>query len=224
MTAGARVRRALIATAALFALGSPLCAAPSLFESPVTAANRAEVYRACTGMTGGKVMRGNFAQRKEIKSLARKFSGYGTFVISSDNGIIWNTQKPFPSTMIVTGSKVVQVSAQGKASALDAGENPVFAEFAATIRAVFSGSPEALFARFDVYFVPPSGADGDWKIGLIPKDRVIRSVVASMVLTGTAHLDHFYMEEPSGDTVQYDFTAQTFSGGLTDDEQKQFSR
>ncbi len=224
MTAPGRAMRALIAAAALIALTPPLFAAPALFESPVTDANRAEVYAACAGMTGGKVMRGNFAQRKEIKSLARKFSGYGTFVVSRDDGIIWNTQKPFPSMMIVTGSKVVQVSSQGKASAIDAGQNPVFAEFAGTIRAVFSGSPEALFARFNVYFLPSSASGGEWKIGLVPKDSVIRSVVASMVLSGSEHLDHFSMEEPSGDTVQYDFTAQTFSGGLTDDEQKQFSR
>ena len=214
--------RFLLVSLSMSAFAASAFAATSLIDRPVTAPTRGDVERICAGLTGNKVMRGDFAQRKDIKSLSRAFTGNGTFVISQDDGILWNTQKPFPSFMAVTGDKIIQTTPQGKSSVLDAGQNPIFTQFADTIHSVFSGNASTLFAHFTVYYLPSK--DGEWQIGLIPKDSVIRSVISSMTLKGKTHLDHFRMEEPSGDTVQYDFSNQTYSGDLTDAERKQFAK
>jgi hypothetical protein len=196
-----------------------------VFSHPVSDSAKGTVENICKTLTGSGIMRGSFSQRKVLKSLSREFSGSGTFVISRDEGILWNTLEPFPSVMVVTESKILQISRQGKASVLDAGQNRVFAEFSATLRSVFSGNPDALFKRFDVYYVKADARTGDsWRIGLVPKEAAIRSVIGSLVLSGSDKLRIFELREPSGDTVTYTFSNHTYSGELTIEEKKAFGR
>jgi outer membrane lipoprotein-sorting protein len=216
-------RSIILSTFFLFAtIPLTVSAQQALFNAPVTPATRKGVESVCAGLSVSKIMRGDFIQRKDIKSLSRSFSGNGTFTISRDDGIIWNTVKPFPSLMVVGAARIVQSTPNGKTSVIDASQNPVFTQFADTIRAVFSGNSQLLFSRFDVYYL--ADANGEWQIGLVPNDSVIRSVISSMVLSGGDHLSRFRMSEPSGDTVQYDFSNMTFSGELNDAEKEQFSR
>lgn len=218
------MKRSIILSALVLFAAVPLTvgAQQALFNAPVTPETRKGVESVCAGLSVSKIMRGDFIQRKDIKSLSRSFSGNGTFTISRDDGIVWNTVKPFPSLMVVGATRIVQSTPNGKSSVIDASQNPVFTQFADTIRAVFSGNSQLLFSRFDVYYL--AGANGEWQIGLVPKDSVIRSVISSMVLSGGDHLSRFKMSEPSGDTVQYDFSNLTFSGELNDAEKERFSR
>lgn len=226
------VALALAAATGLFAQSAE---GDALYSSPVAEGGKADVRAVCERLTGKGVMRGDFAQTKEIRSLARSFKGRGTFVVSRDDGIVWNTLKPFPSLMVVTAGRIVQSTGKGKATVLDSGGNPVFEQFAATIRAVFSGDADELFSRFEVYFLAGDGnpageaASGasparPWRIGLVPKDSVVRSIIGSIELSGLETLDRFIMTEATGDTVRYEFSGQTFSAEPNDDERKLFAQ
>jgi len=202
--------------------------ADSLYASPADGAGMASVRAICESLTGHGVMRGDFAQTKDIKSLGRSFKGNGNFVISREDGIVWNTLKPFPSLMVVTAGRIVQFTGKGRTSVLDSGGNPVFEQFAATIRSVFSGDADELFSRFDAYFLAGDGGPGKpggpWRIGLVPKDAVVRSIISSIELSGLETLDRFIMTEATGDTVRYEFSGQTFSAEPSDAERKLFAQ
>ncbi len=180
------------------------------------------VRNVCEKIIKNNVMRGNFKQVKEIKSLSRSFTGHGVFVISQDDGIVWNVVKPFPSIMIVTDNEIIQLSASGKSSVIESDGNPIFKQFANTFRTVFSGNAESLFSLFEVYF--DSHSENIWQIGLVPKDSIIHSVISSIELSGNESLDRFVMTESTGDTLLYEFSDQTFSMELNDAEKKYFNR
>jgi len=192
-----------------------------LYKTPAGGAERKAIEVILSRMTENPVMRGSFSQQKDIKSLSRSFKGSGTFIIARDDGIIWDTLKPFPSTMIISGDKIIQRTPGGKASIMQAGDNPVFKEFGDTIRSVFSGDTNLLFSKFNVYF--SKGESGIWRIGLVPKDSVVRSVISAMEISGSQIMDRFLLTEVSSDTVCYVFSGQTFSKELTIEEKNRYN-
>lgn len=220
--------RALCLALAFFCSLAANSTADALYSSPADRAGKASVRAICEGLTGHGVMRGDFVQTKDIRSLGRSFKGNGNFVVSRDDGIVWNTLKPFPSLMVVTSGRIVQSTGKGRTSVLDAGGNPVFEQFAATIRSVFSGDADELFSRFDVFFLAGDGVPGKhgvpWRIGLVPNDSVVRSIISSIELSGLETLDRFIMTEATGDTVLYEFSGQNFSAEPSDAERKLFAQ
>lgn len=171
-------------------------------------------------ITGDGIVRGDFVQTKTIQRISRSLRSTGTFTISRDDGIIWNTAKPFPLIMVVGPAGMTQISAQGERTFFGAEDNPVFAHFSQAIQAVFSGNRDILFDRFHV------SADTDnlpsWHIVLRPKDDTIRSIIDKIELSGDTTLNKIVVHEPSGDVLSYVFTNHAFAAALTHDEEELF--
>lgn len=221
------------ATLAVLSAGSPATAEDNrnagvsaeglaLFSEPVAEADKPKLREVFSRIVGPGVVRGDFAQTKRLASVARNLSSRGRFLVSKEDGIVWDTRKPFASLLIVGERGIIQRTSSGKLSRLDAGSSPVFAQFSEAMRAVFAGDADALFSRFDVYYRP--GSTATWNVGLIPRDSVVRSVIASMELSGEDALKTFLVTEPTGDTVFYEFSSHSFSAGLADDEKTFFAR
>ena len=159
----------------------------------------------CSRLTAYSVTTGDFAQEKTAKALKRPLKSFGKFRID-EKGIIWDTQKPFKSKMIVSKTKITQISADGKETSIDSGENQVFAEVADTISAVFSGDKTALEAKFGVEV----NDDGkNWRMKLSPKDKTIQSAITSIEMTGKiegSEADSVLITQASGDTIRYTFS------------------
>lgn len=168
-------------------------------------------------------MTGNFTQIKTIRAVNRSLKSGGTFIFSTE-GIMWRTEKPFPSSLAVGKTSVIQTRADGSRSVIDASSNRIFMSIASTLSALFSGDSAALHEHFNVSFSPlPHG----WKAELSPKDSVVASVLTSLSLSGKADgsfavLDSIVMTEASGDTITYVFTEQKFPEELTADEKAFF--
>lgn len=217
----ASASRFLVVVALVAFAASSAFAQSDVFSKPATGESRVELERSCAALSRSPVMRGSFTQRREIKKLGRSLSSSGRFTLSRADGMLWDTRKPFPSAMALTEDRIIQTTGQGKKSVINARENPTFQQFADTIRSVFSGDVDALFARFEVFFA--SGPGGAWELGLIPKDDTIKQAISSMRLSGKENVEGFVLLEPSGDTVTYRFADHSFSEALTDDERKLFS-
>ena len=87
---------------------------------------------------------------------------------------------------------------------MSAKDNPVFAEFSGTIQSVFSGKFDELVRNFDIYFV----AGELFSVGLVPKEKAVARVIASIVLSGRAELEKVTIVDGEGNQVVYDFSAQ----------------
>lgn len=196
-------------------------AAADVFSSPLTAETAPAFDSVRRALCAHEVQKGDFIQTKTIARLKRDLVSSGTYLISREDGIVWNTQKPYPSTMTVTKRAVIQTAASGKKTVLQSGSNATFESLSAVISSVFQGG-EALSAdNFDIYFAE---SDSGWTAGLVPKDSTISAVAASFELFGASGaLKSVIMHEPAGDSVRYDFVSASYASSLTEAEKALFS-
>ncbi len=178
----------------------------------------------CKNLAKHPNMTGNFSQVKTISAVNRSMKSNGTFIFSLD-GIMWKTEKPFPSTMVVGMTSVKQTLANGKETVIDASSNQIFTSISTTLSAMFSGNAEVLQNNFDVNF---SSSGSDWKAVLSPKDSMVKKILTSLTIGGTAtenssDLNSIVMAEATGDTITYSFTNQKYPKELTTDEKSYFS-
>ena len=105
-------------------------------------------------MTRYDVISGDFVQTKSIKKLNRDFVSTGTFRISKTSGVVWKTEKPFPSELTVSDEGITERSANGHVRTISTKDNPVFTEFSKTIQAVFSGNISDLETKESLWACP----------------------------------------------------------------------
>ena len=178
----------------------------------------------CKNLAKHPNMTGNFSQIKTISAVNRSMKSSGTFIFSLD-GIMWKTEKPFPSTMVVGMTSVKQTLANGKETVIDASSNQIFTSISTTLSAMFSGNADVLQNNFDVDF---SFFGSDWKAVLSPKDSMVKKILTSLSIGGnatenSADLNSIVMAEATGDTITYNFTNQKYPKELTADEKSYFS-
>ncbi len=175
----------------------------SVFDHPVNADSKRMLTSSLTEMTRYDVISGDFVQTKSIKKLNRNFVSTGTFRISKTSGVVWKTQKPFPSEMIVSDSGISERNANGVVRTISSKDNPVFAQFSTTIQALFSGNLSELETRFNIYYEKtPSGN----RIGLVPREAAVRKVIANIVMDVSENLDKVVITDGEGSPVVYEFT------------------
>lgn len=195
-----------------------------LFAFSAFAAGTESFDSICGKLAEHPNMTGNFTQTRTISAVNRSMKSSGTFIFSLD-GIMWKTQKPFPSTMVVGMKSVKQTLANGKETVIDASSNQIFTSISTTLSAMFSGNASVLQENFNVDF---STSASTWNAVLTPKDAVVQKILKSLTISGTfsesfAELDKIVMSESSGDSITYSFIEQKYPKELTDDEKAYFS-
>lgn len=180
----------------------------------------------CKSLASKPNTTGDFTQTKIIQTNGRKLKSSGKYIIST-LGIYWKTEKPFPSSLILTEDAMVQISANGTKSVMSGKDNQIFANISGTLSSVFSGNVDELKKNFECSFSEDS--NGGWKILLTPKDSTIAAVMKRLVLSGTydstsgaAVLASLEMAETSDNTITYEFTNQKYPKELAADEKQIF--
>lgn len=167
---------------------------------------------------------GDFTQVKKISAANRSLKSSGTFIFSLE-GIMWKTEKPFPSTLVVGMTSVIQTTPDGKKNVIDASSNQIFTSISTTLSSIFSGDTEKLYSNFNVDF---SAAGSEWTAVLTPKDKTITAVMKSLTLGGKStdsgtEFDSIVMTESGGDTITYTFFNQQYPKELSNDEKAGFT-
>lgn len=179
----------------------------------------------CASLSANANTTGDFTQTKTILTNGRKLKSSGQYIICPQ-GILWKTEKPLPSSLILTKDTMVQISANGKKSVMSGKDNQTFSSISETLSSVFSGNVEALRKNFICDFNMTSA--GNWALNLQPKDSTISAVMKTLLLSGTisekgkAELKSLIMTEASDNTITYDFTNQQYPEELSADEKQIF--
>ncbi len=181
----------------------------------------------CKSLASHPNTTGSFTQTKTLQTNGRKLTSTGKFIFCP-LGILWQTEKPFPSSLILTEDAMIQIAAYGKKSVMNGKDNQIFANISATLSSVFSGNAEELKKNFTCKFEGDS--KGAWKLYLTPKDSTIAAVMKSLVLAGTfeegsaagALLTTLEMTEMSDNTILYEFANQKYPKELSADEKQNF--
>ena len=168
---------------------------------------------------------GDFTQTKTLQTNGRKLVSTGNFIFCPE-GILWDTKKPFPTSMIFTKDTMIQINANGKKTVMSGKDNQIFANISGMLSSVFTGNTQELKKNFNCKLEEDS--KGSWKISLLPKDSTIASVMKLLVLAGScdeksgAVLESLQMTEMSDNTILYEFSNQKYPKELTADEKQSF--
>ena len=183
----------------------------------------ASLESVCAGLAKHPHTTGDFTQVKTMKATGRSLKSSGNFIFSLE-GIMWKTVKPFPSTLAVSETQIIQTAADGSRTVIEAAGNEIFASIANTLKAVFTNDLTLLQENFNTFF--SEEAAGKWTINLDPKDSTIKSVMKSLTLKGTVSditsLDSITMTEASENTITYSFINQKYPKELSDGEKAFF--
>ena len=212
---------------ALLLVQTPLAAQEeAVFNYPLTETTKPAFLAVCRALSPRPVIRGTFEQTKTITRLNRSLVSQGNFTIAGDFGMIWETLKPYPSTMAVGRDFIVQETSPGNRTRLNAQGNETFLRLADTISAIFTGSAPRLLDNFDVSYAQTAER---WTVGLIPRKQAIRSFAARIILSGerstpgrTAVIQSIVLFEQNGDAIQYSLSNHRFPQELTAGEQALF--
>ena len=191
-----------------------------IFNHPLEPQTMDAFKTACSRLAAHPVVRGNFEQEKILSRLNRSLKSSGNFIIAAGLGMVWDTVKPFPSTLTLGKDYIIQSRSGGQKTVLSAQGNETFLRMAEVISAVFSGNSQGLIDNFRVYF---SGNISAWELGLIPRDTAIGVFAEKIIMKGSATIRSILIYEQNGDSVQYIMTNHNYPAELNVNEKTLFA-
>lgn len=191
-----RLRRLLL-PGILSALALLANAAPA--ATPVAAGVRAR-------LVDTPVLRGDFEQVKALRGFKNPLRSRGRFLLARDRGVVWTTQHPFPSTIVLAGKQLSIRQGDDEARPL-AGQGGTQAALAANrlLMALLSGRVDGLSEQFTITETLV-GTEG-WRLLLVPKPGTMAKVFRRIELAGDRHVRIVVLEETSGDRTEIHFLA-----------------
>lgn len=201
----------------LAGLAAALPALPAWAAAPVATLLRDVRQR----LNAEPVVRGVFEQRKTVQGFRNPLLSAGEFVVSRQHGLLWRTQEPFASTLVVTRDRVLARGADGRiARRLDASEEPAVRAVSETLFGVMAADLDALAQRFDITG-EQSEREG-WRLVLLPREAGLARWVQRVELEGDRFLRSVRLQEASGDVTQIRMLRHTTASALTSAEEAQF--
>jgi len=202
-----------------------------IFRHPLESQTMNAFKTTCSRLAEHSVVQGNFEQEKKINKLNRSLKSSGNFIIADGLGMVWDTVKPFPSTLTLGKDYIIQSRPGGQKIVLNAQGNETFLRMAEVISAVFSGNSRELMENFNIFYsgrVNGSGAAEEWELGLRPKDTAIGAFAEKIIMKGIASnkmtvIKSILIYEQNGDTVLYVLSNHNYSEELNDNEKKIFT-
>ncbi|HDZ8830622.1 outer membrane lipoprotein carrier protein LolA [Aeromonas dhakensis] len=170
-----------------------------LLTWPLQAAplSRAEVQQ-LLALSQAKAAR--FEQEKQVAGLSQPLKASGELLLVRDLGLWWQQQKPFPLTLVLTPTRMVQQMAGQPATVID---NPQLLEFSQMLLALF-GSDEATLGRY--FSIDFHSTEAGWQLVLVPTLAPLDKVFASLTLSGQGQLDQLLIADKQGDSTRIRFS------------------
>lgn len=168
------------------------------------------------------VLRGEFAQEKQVAGFKNPLRSQGRFVLAQDHGVIWTTLKPFPSEVVVTRNRILSRQSDGSSRVeLDGRQQPAMRSVNAIMFALMSGDAQALSAQFTVKVeVLPGNA---WKMQLTPRSAMLGKVFAQLTLSGDRYVREVQINEANQDVTRIHFAGMSDTPAtLSTDEGRRF--
>ncbi|MBO0405980.1 outer-membrane lipoprotein carrier protein LolA [Aeromonas hydrophila] len=159
-----------------------------------------------------------FEQEKQVAGLSQPLKASGELLLVRDLGLWWQQQKPFPLTLTLTPTRMVQQMAGQPATVID---NPQLLEFSQMLLALF-GSDEATLSRY--FSIDFHSTETGWQLVLVPILAPLDKVFASLTLSGQGQLDQLLIADKQGDSTRIRFTDwRDRALPLTPEEQARFA-
>lgn len=194
----ARIEPAAWLRASLMALLSVIALVPS-----ADAAEDAPRVRAM--LVQVSVLRGNFEQEKQLSGFRNPLKSSGDFLLARDKGVVWNTRRPFASTLVLTPRGMRTGPAGGSEKPAGPGRKASAGVGVANelLMALLGGDVASLSKQFRMD--ESVSADGSWQLRLLPRKGPLRTVFKQIELSGDRYVRSVRMIEPGGDVTRLAF-------------------
>ncbi|KAF1724939.1 outer membrane lipoprotein carrier protein LolA [Pseudoxanthomonas japonensis] len=150
------------------------------------------------------VLRGEFAQEKQVAGFKNPLRSNGRFLLARDKGVLWTTTAPFPSEIVITQDRILSRQRDGSRRVeVDGKQQPGLRSVNAMMFALMSGDMKALTSTFDVKEEP---AAGGWKMTLVPRSRQLAQAFTSVRLSGDRYVRDVELREANGDLTRLRFS------------------
>lgn len=189
-------------------------------QGPVLAADPASGVRA--RLVQALVLRGAFEQEKRLKGFRNPLRSQGDFLLARDRGIVWNTRKPFASTLVLGKDRLQTRQPDGrKQDVIAAGNSQALGVANSLMLALVGGNVDSLRESFDVE--ESLAADGSWSLNLVPKRGPLRKAFQRIELQGDRYVRRVQLVELRGDITDIRFSGIVDTPAqLSLDEARQF--
>ncbi|HHQ4563680.1 outer membrane lipoprotein carrier protein LolA [Aeromonas veronii] len=186
----------------------------ALLSWPTQAITLADVQQQ---LTAADARSARFEQERQISGLTQALRSSGELLLVKGKGLWWQQQKPFPLTLTLTPTRMVQQLPGQPAQTLD---SPQLLEFSNLMLALFDPSEAAL----DNYFRHKLASEGEeWTLTLEPIRSPLDKIFASLVLKGRHELASLAIHDKQGDVTLIRFVDwQLKTLPLSTEEQSRF--
>ncbi|WP_321149497.1 outer membrane lipoprotein carrier protein LolA [Aeromonas jandaei] len=186
----------------------------ALLSWPTLAITLADVQQQ---LTAADARSARFEQERQISGLTQALRSSGELLLVKGKGLWWQQQKPFPLTLTLTPTRMVQQLPGQPAQTLD---SPQLLEFSNLMLALFDPSE----ATLDNYFRHKLASEGEeWTLTLEPIRSPLDKVFASLVLKGRHELTSLAIHDKQGDVTLIRFVDwQLKTLPLSTEEQSRF--
>jgi hypothetical protein len=171
-------------------------------------------------LAAGETVRGRFVQDRVLAGFAKPLHSEGRFLLVSGKGLIWQGDKPFKTTTVISASGILQLVDGQEAMRLPASRLPVLSHFYEVLSGALTGDAHLLQKDFTV------AADADaerWRLVLTPvrPDDPALGQIASITLSGPDLADEVEIRKQAGDADHLRFLDQSVStAALTAEESR----
>lgn len=197
-----------------------------VFNHPLTPQTTSTFNLICTRLADKPIVKGIFTQEKLLSRFGRSLVSSGNFLIAAEHGMVWETLKPVPSTMVMGKDFMLQSRPDGQMSVMNAQGNETFVQMANVLSSVFSGNSSGLLENFEVFFY---GDIPNWNIGLLPKNSMIASFAEKITMSGGITPGGFVVIrtirifEKNGDVITYTLSNHNYPAELNANEKAFFT-
>lgn len=170
-----------------------------------------------------EVDRGRFVQDKQLAEMEGRLRASGRFVLAAGQGLIWQVEAPFASTLVVTPESIRQLADGEELSRIDAGEQPAMRAVAAVLIAVLEGDGEVLDQQFEV--LDAEIEEAGWRLGLRPRLGVVGELIQRVDISGSERVERLRIHEAGGDRsdIRLEHAADAEQAPLSEAEQALFA-
>jgi Outer membrane lipoprotein carrier protein LolA len=153
------------------------------------------------------VLQGEFEQRKTLQGFKNPLLSKGHFWVAKARGVVWETQKPFASSLIVTRDRLLTRKADGTVSSqIKAQDEPGIRAINDILFALMAVDWPTLSQRFTITATWQSPSL--WRMRLTPREASVAQWVSLIELQGANFVHSVRLTEPQGDASLITFSNQ----------------
>ena len=141
-----------------------------------------------------------FVQTKKVTILKKPLISKGYLLITDNNQVVWQTQEPIKSTLIIGQQSLKQFNKNDQSVMSPANNNQKMSQLiSSTFMAILAGNFEKLDNHFSVAL---ECAETGWSIELEASSNDMKPIITNITISGQNHIELLSFTEASGDSTQ----------------------